>query len=69
MNRATLYFPVSATIFGLVSLAHLSRVLWHWPLEIGHDLVPDWYSIVGLVLSAAMCAWGIRVARSGGAGR
>ena len=64
MNRTTLYPTISATIFGLVSLAHLSRIVFGWPLEIGHALVPSWYSIVGLAASAALCAWGVATARA-----
>ena len=64
MNRTTLYSTISATIFGLVALAHLSRLVFGWPLEIGHGLVPGWYSVVGLIASAAMCAWGFRLARN-----
>ena len=58
MNRTTIYPAVSATFFGAAFLAHLSRLVWHWPLEIGHDLVPGWYSVVGLLASGAMSAWG-----------
>jgi hypothetical protein len=65
MNRSTLYPTISATIFGLVSLAHLSRVVFGWPLEIGHGNVPAWMSAVAWLAAAGLCVWGFSLARSG----
>ena len=62
MNRTSLYPAVSATLFAAAFLAHLSRLVWHWPLEIAHGEVPGWYSVVGLLASGALSAWGYALA-------
>jgi hypothetical protein len=34
------YLRVSATVFGLIALGHLLRLLRHWPAEIAGWIVP-----------------------------
>ena len=45
------YFRVSATIFLVVAVLHLLRVVKGWSLEIGGAPIAPWFSVVlGLLL-------------------
>ena len=57
------YALVSATIFALVALAHVARLLHRAQVQLGHFHVPLVLSWVGLIAAAAMSAWGFRSAR------
>ncbi|MCB1529680.1 MAG: hypothetical protein H6853_03555 [Rhodospirillales bacterium] len=53
-----MYIIVSACLFVLVALAHLSRVVYGWPLQAGSVEVPLWLSWVGLVATGGLSVWG-----------
>jgi hypothetical protein len=52
------YAAVSALIFAVVALAHLTRVLQRWPVQIGPWFVPMSVSWIGLAISALLAIWG-----------
>jgi uncharacterized membrane protein len=58
------YLGVSATLFGLIALGHLLRLVFHWPAEIAGRMVPGWVSFVALVVTGVLCAWGLRLGRA-----
>ncbi len=62
MNQRT-YLLVSATIFALVSLLHVFRLLYGWSAVIGGWSVPMWASWAALVVSAFLTYEGFRSAR------
>lgn len=62
--NATLYPMITATVFGIVALAHLARVVFAWPVEIARGAVPAWISIVALLVAGTLCVWGLRLARA-----
>jgi len=55
------YVLISGVLFGLLVLLHLLRVVNGWALAIGQFSVPMWASYVGIVVSAALCVWAIRL--------
>jgi hypothetical protein len=55
------YLKVSSALFGLIALAHLLRLLRHWPAEIAGQVVPDWVSVVALVVTLALSVWAVRL--------
>ena len=57
------YLRVSGTLFGLIALGHLLRLLYRVPAELGQWVVPLWASVVGLVVPAALALWAFRLAR------
>lgn len=61
MKRAALY--VAGTMFGLVALAHLARLLYHFPIIINAIPVPDNASWIGLVVAAVLSFWMFRAAK------
>ena len=59
MNR-NLYLIISGTIFGLVALLHLARVVFNWQAQVGGWTVPFWISWGGLVGAGILSIWAFR---------
>jgi hypothetical protein len=57
------YLRVSGTLFGLIALGHLLRLLYRVPAELGQWVVPLWVSVIGLFVPAALALWAFRLAR------
>jgi hypothetical protein len=55
------YLRISSALFGLIALAHLLRILRHWPAVIAGQPMPGWVSAVALVVSATLSIWGVRL--------
>jgi hypothetical protein len=52
------YATVSALIFTIAALAHLTRLLKKWMVQVGSFSVPMSVSWIGLVISALLAIWG-----------
>lgn len=48
---------IAGIVFGIVALAHLSRLIFQFPLIIGTHLLPLWVNGIGLAISAGLCIW------------
>ena len=59
-----LYLVLSGLIFFLVSVLHLFRLVYHWPIVVGPRKIPFALSYVGFPASAAYCALGDLAAHS-----
>lgn len=46
-----MYYKVSGTVFAIVSLAHLGRVLLGWDVTVGTYTIPTWLSLVGVAVA------------------
>ena len=57
------YLQISGTLFGLIALGHLLRLVYRVPAELGQWIVPLWVSVVGLFLPAALALWAFRLMR------
>jgi hypothetical protein len=53
----------AASIFLLVAVLHLARLVGRIPVRLGDVDVPVGFSWAGLVASLALAVWGFRVAR------
>jgi len=62
--RHTAYFGITAFVFGVAAAAHLTRLIYDWPIAIGTWSVPHWLSVPGFVLAGALSVWGVLLARS-----
>ena len=51
------YFVISGTIFGLVALAHLLRVDYQIPINVGDWAFQMWLSWGGFAVAGALWAW------------
>ena len=56
------YLQISGTLFGLVAVGHLLRLLRHWPVDFAGYPVPLWASWLGLVLAGGLSVWAFRLA-------
>ena len=57
-KRTSAFRRVAATIFGVVALAHVARLVWALPITVGSVSVPQSLSWAGLALAGAMNLWG-----------
>lgn len=58
------YCVVSGTLFSLVALAHLLRILYGMPIVVDAYDVPMTVSWFGLVVPAALAFWAFRLAKT-----
>jgi hypothetical protein len=68
MNSTTNALRVAASIFGLVCLAQLARVLLHVEIAIGGLVVPLWPSGIAALVSGGLCVWLWKVSLRGKSG-
>ena len=57
MNRKT-YMIVTATLFLVVALMHLLRIIFGWSVEIGSLSIPFWVSWLGVLVAGALAYFG-----------
>ena len=50
---------VGGVIFGVVALAHGARIGLGLPIQIGSVSIPMSVSWLGLLITGALCAWGL----------
>ena len=63
MNHKT-YCGVSALLFTVVALAHLTRLAYGWPVQVDNAVVPMLVSWVGLAVPGVLAVWGFRAFRA-----
>ena len=63
MMQRNAYIAVSALVFSLVALLHISRLWEAWPVQIGPTSIPVWISWLGLGISAFFAFWGFTALR------
>lgn len=57
------FTTLAAALFGLIALAHLYRLIKGFEVVVGGTMIPQWLSIVGLVIGAGMAVMLWREAR------
>ena len=57
MNRNT-YMTVTATLFLIVAIMHLLRIIFGWQVEIGGLSIPFWVSWLGVLVPGALAYFG-----------
>jgi hypothetical protein len=57
------YVIVSSSIFTLIALMHLIRLLQGWSLQVGSLGVPFWISVLAVLVGAIVAAWGFMLVR------
>ena len=50
MSQRT-FLGVSGTIFGIIAVLHLLRIMYGWPAQIGTFVVPTWLSWLSLLVA------------------
>ena len=56
------YEQVSGTIFAIVSLVQLTRIVLGWPVQIDLFTVPIWFSGVAFLVTGGLALWAFRSA-------
>jgi hypothetical protein len=56
------YSLVSGTLFGIVAVVHLLRVINGWPAVLGPWSAPMWVSWFGTLGPGILCVWAYRLA-------
>jgi hypothetical protein len=59
------YEQVSGTIFAIVSLVQLTRIVLGWPVQIDLFTVPIWFSGVAFIVAGTLSIWAFRTAGRG----
>ena len=57
LNRKT-YMTVTATLFFVVAIIHLLRIIFGWQVEIGGLSIPFWVSWLGVLAAGALAYFG-----------
>jgi hypothetical protein len=58
------YLQISGTLFELIALGHVLRLLRHWPVDLAGYPVPLWVSWLGLVIAGELSIWAVRLVRT-----
>jgi len=58
------YHYVSGSLFAVVALVHLLRLINHWPLILGTWDAPMYVSWLGLIGPGFLSIWSFRLVRS-----
>ncbi len=64
--RPRAYLVISGTIFAIVAIIHLLRIVNNWALMLGPWSAPMWVSWLGTLLPTVLCAWAFRFASLSG---
>ena len=59
-----LFSLITATLFSLIALLHVLRLLRGWQVTIGDVVVPLWISWIGLAVATYLAYQGFRSSRS-----
>ena len=62
MSQKT-FLGVSGTIFGIIAILHLARILYAWPAQIGTFAVPTWVSWLSLLLAGYLAITAFTLSR------
>ncbi len=57
MNSPTTALRVGGTVFGLVCLAQLGRLVTGLEVTAAGHVVPMWPSVLAFLLTGGLCAW------------
>ena len=55
------YLMISGSIFGIVAVLHVLRLINHWPFQLGPWPLPVWASWFALAVSASLSVWAFRL--------
>jgi hypothetical protein len=61
------YERVSGTVFAVVAIVQLARVLLGWPVQIDLFTVPIWFSVIAFLVTGGLAIWAFRSAGRTGA--
>lgn len=57
------YCLVSGALFSLVAVAHLTRIIFGWPISVDDMMIPMAFSWLGLIVPGALAGWAFWLGR------
>ncbi len=57
------YLLISGSLFALVGVAHLLRIVNGWPVTAGPWPIPMWVSWIGTLIPAGLSTWAFALIR------
>jgi hypothetical protein len=57
MNLKNFWLRITGTIFGVVAVIHLLRIITNVLVLIGGWLLPIWVNWIGLIATGFLCYW------------
>jgi hypothetical protein len=63
--RQKAYGIVTGILFAVVAVVHLLRLINHWDIQVGTHTIPAIGSVIGLIVTAILSAWGFSTACCG----
>ena len=57
------YFVVTGFIFAIIAIVHAMRLVYRWHVEIDAWVIPQWLSVLGVLLPGALALWAFRELR------
>ena len=55
------YLRVTSLIFALLTLAHVLRLVWRWPLLVAGRPLPVFASVIAIAITGSMAIWAWRL--------
>ena len=61
------YERVSGTVFAIVAIVQLARIVMGWPVQVDLFTVPVWFSVIAFLVTGGLAIWAFRSAGPTGA--
>jgi len=61
------YERVSGTVFAIVAIVQLARIVMGWPVQVDLFTVPVWFSVIAFLVTGGLAIWAFRSAGRMGA--
>lgn len=58
-----LYLLISGSVFALIGIFHLIRIISQWSLQVGTLGIPQWPSLLVIMAGAILSIWAFRLVR------
>jgi len=55
------YLQISGTVFAVIALLHIARLLLDWPAQLAGWDVPLWHSWLAFAATGVLSAWAFRL--------
>jgi hypothetical protein len=65
-NNMRRYAQVSGALFGLISLAQLTRSILGLPAQVGGMAIPIWFSLAAFLVTGSLAVWAFQSSRGTG---
>jgi hypothetical protein len=56
------YERVSGTVFAVVAIVQLARIVMGWPVQVDLFTVPVWFSVIAFLVTGGLAVWAFRSA-------